>query len=147
MNDSSPRKSLDVADPRCEPIVRLRLECRRWDEIAHELRIPPRTLWDLRQQYQLDQLIAQIQADARAQIAEDHAALLREAQGVVRKWLRSGDSKLEAKAVKLLYPVAESMPASAETVRGGASEPLDRDRDRTAVVARAGAAAKRLRSG
>ena len=57
----------------------MRLEGKTWGEIAQALKCDPKTLWDLRQRYDLDSVVAQMVEDQMAQLGTGFSALLAKA--------------------------------------------------------------------
>lgn len=77
---------------------------RSWAEISDELRIPPRTLYQLRHDYDVDAIVGQLNRDAIEALAIGHAQLVAKARAVLLEAMEKGDKRQRLAAALKLYP-------------------------------------------
>lgn len=130
------RNEPNLADPRLAKVVEARMAGKSWQEISNELRIPPRSLWTLRADYDVDGIVSQLNQDAFEALTIGHVELMAKARDVLRELLTSEDERVRLAAALKLYPD----PSGTGPARGGKrlKELSDGELGQRAVAALAG---------
>ena len=138
----------DLTDPRVPKIVHLAEQGLTWDEIAHELKCGAKTIWRLRQEWQIEAIIAQRNIDALQATQQERIALARESGKILREWLKSGDPDLQRFAIDRVYPKAGNVHGEAPMLPApGARKQAGRELSPAELISAARAASKRLKGG
>jgi len=78
------------SDARIVQVVTLRMQCYTWAEIAAELRVTVRTVYELRREHGLDVVVEQMQAEVAAAAQEEFVRAARNAFRFVAVTLEKG---------------------------------------------------------
>ena len=106
----------EIPDPRVVKIVHLAEAGLTWGEIADELKCDPKTVWQLRRDYDVDAIITQRNIDALRATQQSRLALARKSAKILREWLDSGDPDLQRFAIDRSFPKAGNLNGEAPLV-------------------------------
>lgn len=142
--DDDCRDLPDFADPRVSQVVQLALEGCTWSQIAAELKISIRTVYNLRAEHDLDPLIEYLSGEAGHATIRAYLEMRRKAFRKATQLLDHDDPNVALGAVKeALGYVGKKEPGPGDHAPAGGPQ---RERSRDELVRRAReAAAKRLK--
>lgn len=147
--DDDCRDLPDFADPRVSRIVHLALEGCTWEQIAAELKISIRTVYNLRQEYDLDPLVDYLSVEGSKATIRAYLSMRRKAFMKAGKLLEHDDPNVALGAVKeaLAHVAKREHAANDASKTPDGSQAARPERSRDELVRRAGAAARKLKGG
>lgn len=119
-NETKEANHKDFDDPLLIRMVRLRLEGKTWNEIAHLEGVRPNTVWKWRKEYDLDRYVAECVQDAIGASRAKFIQLGRKTEDVLEDFLNSpepGDRKWAAdRVLTMRAQVADQMAVTAQHI-------------------------------